>query len=388
MKKIAIVTRKMVAGGIEKSIVSMINSLPRDKYDITLFVMAKGGEFEKNIPDYVKIKPIYGSETTTKEKIINNIKNGKIVNAIKIIFYTVLSRNAKSVFEQEQYYLKLVEEQNEEYDLAIADHVPASLPVIYVVNNLKAKKRAAWIHSDVSRYKEQLDRYISYYKKYDRIFSVSKEAMEKLKSMYPEISNKVDVFYNIISKEELHELARIGQSFEDEFNGIKLLTIGRLCDQKGQLLIPKVVKKLIKDGYNFRWYCIGDGDDRELLENKIHEEGLSNYINLLGNKNNPYKYLEECDIYVQPSKHECYCTTVTEAKCFFKPMVITNVNGSKEQINHQQNGIIVEFNSDEIYKGIKMLLDDKRLRVKFEDNLRNNDVDTRKEINKLFNLMV
>lgn len=383
MKKIAIVTRKMVAGGIEKSILSMINSIPKDKYEITLFVMATGGEFEKYVPEHVKVKPIYGNEKTTLEKVTNNIKRGKLIKAIKIVIYTILSQKSKYVFDREKYYLNIVQEQHEEYDLAIADHVPASLPVIYVVEKLKAKKRVAWIHSDVSRYKDQLDRYESYYEKYDKIFSVSIEAKDKLIDMYPKLSNKVDVFYNIISKEELQELAKQGEGYKDNFNDTCILTIGRLCDEKGQKIIPDIAKRLIEDGYKFKWYCVGEGEDRILLENRIKELELDKNIKLLGNKNNPYKYLKECDIYVQPSRYECYCTTVTEAKCLEKPMVITNVNGSKEQIENNKNGLIVEFGIEEIYEGIKILLDNENIRYEFEKVLKNSEVDTRNEINKL-----
>lgn len=50
MKKIAIVTRQMIAGGIEKALISMLEVIPKEQYEVTLFVMAEGGEFEKFIP--------------------------------------------------------------------------------------------------------------------------------------------------------------------------------------------------------------------------------------------------------------------------------------------------------------------------------------------------
>ena len=73
MKKIAIVTRRVIAGGIEKALISMLETMDENKVEVTLFVMAKGGEFEKFIPSWVKIKCLYGEEKTTKEKIINRI---------------------------------------------------------------------------------------------------------------------------------------------------------------------------------------------------------------------------------------------------------------------------------------------------------------------------
>lgn len=387
MKKIAIVTRKMVAGGIEKSILSMIDALDKKKYQITLFVMATGGEFSEYIPSHVKVKPIYGSEKTTLEKIKNKLKQGKVITAIKVLVYTILSKKVKSVFNRELHYLKIVENQEEEFDIAIADHVPASLPVIYVSECLKAKKRVAWIHSDVSRYKEHLDKYKKYYDKYDRIFSVSKEAKDKFENIYPDLSKKLDIFYNIISKEDLIKQSKSGEGFNDNFDGTRLLTIGRLCNEKGQDIIPQIAKKLKEKGYNFKWYCIGDGEDKQELQQKINEFNLNTEVVLLGNKNNPYRYLKECDIYVQPSRHECYCTTVTEAKCFAKPMVITDVNGSKEQIVNGENGLIVDFDVKQIFKSIEKLLLNDNLRTSFELKLKNNNVDTKNQIYKLIDLL-
>lgn len=387
MKKIAIVTRRMVAGGIEKALLSMIENIPKDEYKITLFVMGKGGEFKKDVPEWVELKNIYGNENTTIEKIINNIKKFKIISTFKIIIYTILNRLTKSGYKKETYDLKMVPKQSVMYDIAIAYHVPASFPVRYVINNLNAHKKVAWIHSDVRRYEKELKPYEAFYNKYDKIFSVSKESMNNFLKMYPKLNGKVDVFYNIISKDKLHQLSNKGRGFTDNFKGIRILTIGRLVDEKGVEFIPAIVSRLVNRGYKFKWYCIGDGDLRKSLELEIAKYNIEDYLVILGMKENPYSYLKECDIYVQPSKYEGYCTTVTEAKCFYKPMVITNVNGSKEQIQNGYNGLIVEPNIDDIYKGVVSIIDDKNIQNKFIQNLKRSDVDTTKEINKLFSIL-
>ena len=58
-KKIAIVTKKMILGGIEKALLSMLSEINKDKYDITLFLEEKGGELEESIPSWVKIEYIF-----------------------------------------------------------------------------------------------------------------------------------------------------------------------------------------------------------------------------------------------------------------------------------------------------------------------------------------
>lgn len=387
MKKIVIVTRTMIYGGIEKSLISMLEVLPKDEFDITVLLMEYRGGLLSEIPKWVKVKSLYGETISIKDQVLSNIKKLNLKKAATQIFYGIRCKKSNNVFEKYEYSSRVLGMLDGEYDLAIADHVPASFPVMYVVNNIKAKKKVAWIHSDVSLYKKELDLYKKYYDKYDRVFSVSIEAANKFRNMYPDLQEKVEVFYNIISRKKLLNLSKLDNGFDDEFTGVRILTVGRLCEQKGQDIIPNIVNKLKKDGYCFRWYCIGDGEYRTLLEEKINILNIKNEMVLLGNKMNPYPFFQECNIYVQPSRHECYCTTVVEAKCFSKPMVITNFNGANEQIKSEVNGIISEFNEKEIYLNIKRLLESEELKSNFESKLKLEKVDTFSEIDKLFNLV-
>ncbi len=61
----------------------------------------------------------------------------------------------------------------------------------------------------------------------------------------------------------------------------------------------------------------------------------------------------------------------------------TNVNGAKEQLDHEKNGLIVDINKYSIYQGIKRLIDDKILRDTLIKNLKGSVIDTRNEVNKL-----
>ena len=97
--------------------------------------------------------------------------------------------------------------------------------------------------------------------------------------------------------------------------------------------------------------------------------------------------MKNCDIYVQPSRYEGYVTTITEAKCFNRPIVGTNIEGIKEQIINDETGILVDCDVDDLYKGIKKLLDNKELRDKLSINLSKENIDTRSEINKLYKLI-
>lgn len=388
MKKIAIVTRKMIAGGIEKSLISMLEAIPKDEFEITLFVMSKGGEFEEFIPKHVKVRCIFGEESTTKEKIINNFKKYKLKNIFKILFYTTLALRTKKVSKQEEYFLKISPQYNEVYDLAIAYHTPASLPVKYLSDYLNAHQKIAWIHSDIEEYKEEMQSYIDYYKEFKTIFCVSKIGLEKFNRLYPNLSNRTQVFYNIVNKNQLINLANEGESFNDNFQGLRILTVGRLTSEKGYDIIPKIVSKLKEEGFDFRWYCIGDGELRNLLEEKIIQYDLQQHLILLGTKTNPYPYYKNCDIYVQTSRHEGYCITLAEARLFNKPIVTTDFLGAREQIINNSTGKIVSFNEIELENTIKQLFISEKNRIKYILNLeKENSLDNEKaNINKILKL--
>lgn len=136
------------------------------------------------------------------------------------------------------------------------------------------------------------------------------------------------------------------------------MTVGRLSREKGQDMAIEALYKLRKSGYDVKWYCVGDGNDRGYYEEMIKKYNLQKYFILLGAKTNPYYYMNEADIYVQTSRHEGYCLTLAEAKCLEKVIVTTNFITASNQIIDGENGFICEMNSDSIYRKIEFIIND------------------------------
>ncbi|MEH7388130.1 glycosyltransferase [Bacillus sp. JJ1521] len=383
MKKIVIVTRKMIMGGIEKALISMLNTIPKDKYEVTVLVMGAGGELEEELPDHVKVKCLYGYEKTTLEKIGKHIKNGRFIHAFKIGWYTILTKMTKNVFKQEWFHSKMIPMIESEYDIAIAYHVPASFPVVFVMENIKAKSKIAWIHADVSHYVNELKPYERFYERYEKIFCVSNYGMKKFIELYPHLQEKTSVFYNILDKKQITLLAEKDEGFNDGFDGIRILTVGRLTKEKGHDILPSLLMKLREEGNNVRWYCIGDGESRLELEILVKKHNLEEHFILLGTKRNPYPYIKGCDIYVQPSRHEGYCISLAEARAFNKPIITTDFLAAREQIVNGQNGLIVNFDENEIFKAVKTLISNQDLCEKFVKNLMGGNLEST-ETKKIF----
>lgn len=381
MKSIAIVTRGMMLGGIEKALISMLNNIDYTSYRVDLFIVESGGELEKEIPKEVKINYIY--EKRLRDSIVESIKNFNITNLFNVTMIGINSRIMKNKYKLFRFMTKKLPNVDEVYDIAVAYHNPITFPTVYAIDKIIANKKVMWIHSDINQYSEIVDDFKEYYEKYDVIFGVSNGVVKEFSNRYPDLKNKCHVYYNYISKSEILKKCDEKKYYFGEDNKINILTVGRLSWEKGIHKIPQIAKKLMENNSNFKWYIIGDGPEKSKIAELIRNLNVEEKVILLGNKKNPYNYMRDCDIYVQTSTYESYCLTVTEAKCFEKPIVSTKVIGAIEQIEDRKNGILVNDNIDELYNEIKNLINNDKLRKELAINLSNENIDTRNEFKKI-----
>ncbi|MEK3796904.1 glycosyltransferase [Peribacillus sp. FSL H8-0477] len=375
-KKILFMIINMNVGGTEKALLNMITQMNEDEFDITILMLEKSGGFLSSIPSSVHIE--YLREYKKLKSVLNlpprivaakRFKEGHIIKGFNLLFIHFLSKIIRSKTIFFKYVLKGIPNFESEYDIAVAYAGPMDFISYFVAHKIKSKRKIQWIHFDVTRIGFDKKFAVKVYKRFEKIFVVSDEGRKKLISLAPIVEDKTEVFLNVISHEVILEQSKKNKGFKDGFDGIRILTVGRLTSEKGQDLAIKALVKLINAGYNVKWYCLGEGSTRVEYERLVVEYNLEEHFILLGSDPNPYPYMNECDIYVQPSRHEGYCITLAEAKCFNKPIVTTNFTGAKEQINNDVTGLIVSIDEEEIFKAIKLLLEDRMLYVKLKENL-------------------
>lgn len=380
MKKVAIITRKMITGGVEKALLSLLKELDMTSIEVDLYLESEGGDLFTQIPKWVNIK-----------KIPNNTNNIKYITShpyqfCKIIISKLKIRKEKNYIKQCELTSKCLPKIETKYDIAISYHAPNTVPVFYTLNNINADKKVLWLHGDIITNNCNNKSMYKYYEGYDKIFCVSKYIKETFDKYFPRLSKKTEVFYNFIDVEKLEELSSEGSSFNDNFEGTRILTIGRLDYQKGYDLAVKACSKLKKDRYNIRWYVCGEGNSRAEIEQLINTYNLQNEFILLGNQENPYRYLKDCDLYIQTSRYEGYCTTTNEARVFGKAIITTNVSGANEQFENEKTGLIVDIDTESIYKNIRLLLDNPKKKNQIEYNLKQSFKKEETDINKLIDL--
>lgn len=390
-KKIIFMAINMNVGGTEKALLNMISEITNSEYEVTILMLEKYGDFLNHIQSNVHVKFLkryndIKDELNNPPKLtaFKHFKRGKFIKCFNIIVAHLISKVLKNRSVYFKYILGKYPVIDEEYDIAVAYAGPMDFISYFVIKKIKAKKKIQWIHFDITKIGFDKNFASKIYKKFDKIFVVSNDARNRLVETLPSIKDKTEVFYNLVSSKEIKDQANRGKGFVDDFDGIRIVTVGRLTNEKGQDLAIKVLKRLIEDGNKVKWYCIGEGNSRKWYEKLVEEYELTNNFHFLGTNPNPYPYMKQCDIYVQPSRHEGYCITLAEAKCLHRPIVTTNFTGSAEQIINGETGLIVSIDENEIYKAVKNLIKNRKLRKELTDNLARENFETRYDLSKLF----
>lgn len=390
-KKVLFVMESLRIGGAEKSLLTILNLIDYDKYDIDLFLFRHSGEFFNMIPDKVNLL----NESKNYRLFSDNRKLSPIRFLFRLDFKNfyhsfrwlikalgsrIKNKNLFIGWEDIKYFF---DDLDNNYDTAIAFLERKTF--YFTKDKVKAKNMIGFIHNDYSiyPYDDKLDRY--YFKYYNKIATVSDHCKDVLTDLFPEDKNKFLVIKNMVSKNLIEQLSKEKlTNYKLDKNSINIISVGRLVKQKGFDRAIEICKKLIDDGININWYVIGDGEERKNLENAIKNYKLENDFFLVGSDTNPYKWIEQADIYVQPSRFEGYGITVAEAKVLNKPIVASLIPEFKELLNNDKG--LLANDIDEFVKSIKLLINDNELKNKLVNNLKKEKVSL-EELDKLYEII-
>ena len=181
------------------------------------------------------------------------------------------------------------------------------------------------------------------------------------------MSDKLVTIENVLSPDFVRAQARL--EAPDFDTGVPvILSAGRFCHQKAFELIPQYSRIMLDNGCDHRWYIIGYGGEEELIKNEIKKYDVSQNVMVLGKKSNPYPYMAACDIYVQPSRYEGKAVTVREAQILGKPVLITDFETAKSQVENGVDGIICPMGVQSVSAAVMQLIDSKEMREKLARN--------------------
>ncbi|VUX04340.1 N-acetylgalactosamine-N,N '-diacetylbacillosaminyl-diphospho-undecaprenol 4-alpha-N-acetylgalactosaminyltransferase [Dorea longicatena] len=399
MKKVLFVINTLGCAGAEMALIELLKSLDEKEYELSLYVLMGQGEMIDKIPENVKLLNDHYCKDSVlskqgKQAMMKTVwssfgENGNVFGKFAYIVRTFSAMRRTGKFQPDKILWRVISDGSprfeETYDLAVAYLEGGS--TYYVADHVKAKKKAVFIHIDYesSGYTKGMDR--NCFDKIDRIFTVSDEVKKHFLNVYPKYQDKVKVFHNIINQDEIRRKAEEGTGFEDHFDGVRLLTVGRLTYQKAYDIAIDAMK-LIKDrGYKVRWYILGEGSERPALEKKVKELGLEKEFLMPGAASDPFPYYKQADIYVHATRFEGKSIAIQEAQTLGCAIIASDCNGNREQIVQGKDGLLCQLDPESIAEAVISLVEDRDKRIRLGNAAKEKDIVHKGEIKLLLELM-
>lgn len=337
MIKILFFMDTLSEGGAEKVLRTLVNNMDQHKFQVTVHTL---------------------NEVDPRQFLVPGIRY-KAVNRCKTAF-------GKKLFS---YWIRLCAELKwlyplyikDDYDIEVAYLECGPTKIIAGSTNEKAVK-LAWVHCDLLKKEgiaQQKDRLKKYYRAYDKIVCVSETVKNSYESLFGRDPEAV-VLHNVNDELQIKEKAAAFALNKLEYP--VFAAVGRLTLQKGNDRLLEACQRLKTEGYQFALWLIGEGPERQNLEEMVHAFGLNDRVFFMGFQSNPYPYMAASDFIVVPSRYEGFSTVVTEALILGRPVVTTPCSGMKELLGDSQYGLIIEDSVEGIYQGVKKMLDDADLR--------------------------
>ena len=347
-RRVLFLIESLAGGGAEKVLTTLVQHIDKERFDVTVCAISGGGKYEDAIKRQVSYKAILAEP-----------KNGNVWER----WLYVLKHHLVYKWLPLSWVYRVFVPQNSDVEVAFVEGFTTKL--LSYSTNLVAK-RYAWVHIDLHQnhwtksvydnLKEETD----VYNQYTELFGVSNTVVSAFRKELPNVTVPVETVYNPI---DVHDILSRANEIVDLKCGKSLLmvTVGRLEPQKSYMRLLRIAKKLIEDGMDVELWILGDGTERNLLEQYVSENKMQERVCLLGFHANPYKYLRQGDLFVCSSLSEGYSTAVTEALILGLPIITTDCSGMAELLQNGECGVITENDEAALYEGLKRLLADKSL---------------------------
>lgn len=169
--------------------------------------------------------------------------------------------------------------------------------------------------------------------KFDSINSVSKLIAKDAEKIWGIPAEENRVIYNPYDIEYIQNKALENiEDYKFDKNKFYYVSMGRLSVQKGYEHLIRAFSIVEKEIGNVHLIIMGNGEKRKELECMVNKLGLSDKVDLLEGKKNPYKYVKQAQAYVMSSYTEGFPNALVEAMCIGTPVVSVNCKSGPAEI--------------------------------------------------------
>ena len=361
--------RSMEMGGVEKVMLSLMNNLNPEKYEMTVLLNLNQGELRNEFPRHVrKVYLTDGKEDFSKNTLIQKVqlfqrkrKLNKLIKNPEIIDKEILK---------------------DQYDIEIAMTYNDFEPVLNSTNKLS--KKIGWFHSEIQVPKLQplVPGILRNFPKFDHMVYCSQKIKDLMHEHYPDLKYPSEsVIINAIPIEEIKQKAE--EKISDFPKNIPVfVSVGRLHTRKGYHKLMDAHAKLLKDGFPHTVLIIGDGEELPNLLQQQKKLSVEKSFIFAGNKMNPYPYIKNADFFIMPSESEAWPLVLAESLILQKPIIATDTGDVETMVDDRKTGYLINYDTDEMYESMKKFITDQNLVAEIQENLK--DAEKKFDNDKIF----
>ena len=348
--------RSMEMGGVEKVMLSLMNNLDREKFEMTVCLNLNQGELRDEFPSHVrKVYLTDGKEDFSKNKIIQKIQLFQRRQKLEKL------RKNPEIVDRE--YLK------ENYDIEIGMTYNDFEPVLNSSN--KNSKKVGWFHSEIQVPKLQplVPKILEHFPQFHYMIYCSEKIKNLMHEHYPNLNYPTEsVIINAIPIEEIKQKANADFLLPNAESKI-FVSVGRLHTRKGYHKLMDAHKKLLNEGFQHTVIIIGDGEELPNLLEQQKNLGVEKSFVFAGNQMNPYPFIKNADFFIMPSESEAWPLVIAEALILQKPIIATKVGDVESMIEDRKTGYLIDYDTHEIYVAMKEFLTNEKLVSDLRENL-------------------
>lgn len=346
--------RSMEMGGVEKVMLSLLNNLNREKFEMTVCLNINQGELRDEFPEHVrKVSLTPGKEDFSKNRILQKIQ--------------LVRRNLRLRQIQKQPAIAdqlLGEQYNIEIGMTYGD-----FPAVLNSTN-KNSKKVGWFHSEINLPKLQplVPGILKNFPEFDQMIYCSEKIKDMMHQYYPDLQYpSEEVIINAIPIKEIRR--KSDEHIKGLPSGPVFASIGRLHSRKGYHKLIEAHTKLIREGFYHSVIVVGDGEEFRNLQKQIFDNKVEDTFILAGNKMNPYPYVKNTDYFILPSESEAWPLVIAEALILQKPVIATRTGDIPAMIDHGKTGYLINYETDEMYASMKKFLTEPEFIAEIKKNL-------------------
>ncbi len=327
-------------GGIEKSLVNLVNKIDKNKYQVTIILEDAKGELLEKLDKSINVKEFKVSNN--KNKIIR-----KGVNILRRCSYALFNYHT---FDFSCCYATYSYSGNK-------------------ISKLSSINNSIYVHSDYSYIYPDLEDFRRFFDTrgiYDfkTIFFVSLESCRKFTKIYPFLKNRCFVFNNFINLEEIEALSKEKISLTKPRGKTLFVFVGRLDDASKKL---GRAFKLVANFDNVVLWVVGDGPSREDYVKEVKKLKIEDRVVFVGSKINPYPYMKKGDYLILTSLYEGFPVVYLEGLAL-KKKLITTIKVSDDYLKIGKNyGEVIPSNEMKMLEKVKEILNSKKKTDTFLD---------------------